>query len=121
MLTPDTLRLLLFTLVWTAAWGLPVPRLSGRVELLAGLIPFAAFGLRVFAGFLVGVPEDDPVRTLVRPLLDWVNGQAGFPPYVWVLDSTVALGMVWFASAFDIPRRSRIATAWIIQIGRAHV
>ena len=116
MLTPDTLRLLLFTLVWSAAWVLPVPRLFRRVELLAGLIPFAAFGLRVFAGFLVGVPEDDPVRTLVRPLLDWVNGQAGFPPYVWVLDSTVALGMVWFASAFDIPRRSRIATAWIIPV-----
>jgi hypothetical protein len=68
----------------------------------------------VFAGFFVGVPEDDTVRSLVRPLLDWINGRAGFPPYAWVLDATVALGLVWLASAFDIPRRSRIATAWIM-------
>ncbi|NDC62715.1 MAG: hypothetical protein EBZ59_01705 [Planctomycetia bacterium] len=107
-------RLALFTLVWTAAWVLPVARLSGRSELLAGLIPFAAFGLRVFAGFFAGVPAEDPVRRLVRPLLDWIDGRAGVPPYAWVLDATVALGLVWLGAAFDIPRRSRIATAWII-------
>ena len=67
MTTPDRLRLFLFTLVWTAAWVLPVPRLPRWAELAAGLIPFAAFGLRVFAGFFVGVPADDPVRVLVRP------------------------------------------------------
>jgi hypothetical protein len=46
----------------------------------------------VFAGFFVGVPKNDPVRSLVRPFLDWINGRAGVPPYAWVLDATVALG-----------------------------
>jgi hypothetical protein len=32
-----------------AIWAAPLPKLSQRVELAAGLIPFAAFGLRVFA------------------------------------------------------------------------
>lgn len=116
MPTPDELRLALFAVVWTAAWWLPPPRLARRAELAAGLVPFAAFGLRVFAGFFVGVPDDDPVRSAVRPLLDWVGGRCGFPPYAWVLDATVALGLVWFAAAFGIPRESRQATAWIIPL-----
>ena len=112
-----SVRLILFTVLWTAMWAAPLPRLPRRLELLAGLIPFAAFGLRVFAGFFVGVPDDDPLRGAVGPLLDWVGGSggmAGLPPYQWVLDATVALGLVWFASAFDIPRQSRLATAAII-------
>jgi hypothetical protein len=116
MSTPDELRLILFTLIWTAVWMAPLSRLGRWAELTAGLIPFAAFGLRVFAGFFVGVSEDDRVRAAVSPLLDWVNGRAGFPPYAWVLDATVALGLVWLASAFDIPRRSRIATVWILPV-----
>lgn len=112
----DTTRLMLFTVIWTAVWIAPLPQIGRGAELIAGLVPFAAFGLRVFAGFFVGVPEDDRVRSLVRPLLDWVDGRAGFPPYAWVLDATVALGLVWFASAFEIPRRARIATAWILPV-----
>ena len=108
------LRLILFTLLWTAVWVAPVPRLAPRVELAAGLIPFVAFGLRVFAGFFVGVPDDDAVRTAVAPLLAWVTDDAGPVPYAVVLDTTVAIGLVWFASAFDIPRESRVATAWIM-------
>jgi len=110
----DTARLILFTLVWTAVWVAPLPRLDARAELVAGLVPFAAFGMRVFAGFFVSVPDDDPVRSAVSPLLNWINGRAGVPPYAWVLDATVALGLVWVASAFEIPRRSRVATAWIM-------
>jgi len=110
----DTARLILFTLVWTVVWVAPLPRLGRWAELIAGLVPFTAFGLRVFAGFFVGVPDGDPVRLAVSPLLDWINGRSGFPPYAWVLDATIALGLVWLASAFDIPRRSRIATAWIM-------
>ena len=110
----DTARLILFTLVWTAVWMAPLPRLGLWAEVVAGLVPFTAFGLRVFAGFFVGVPDEDPVRSAVSPLLDWINGRAGFPPYAWLLDATIALGLVWLASAFDIPRRSRIATAWIM-------
>ncbi|NQW47953.1 MAG: hypothetical protein HQ464_09320, partial [Planctomycetes bacterium] len=110
----DTPRLILFTLVWTAVWILPLPRLGRWVELVAGLIPFAAFGLRVFAGFFVGVPDEDRVRAAVSPVLNWINGRAGGPPYSWVLDATISLGLVWLASAFDIPRQSRVATAWII-------
>lgn len=110
----EAIRLLLFTVVWTIAWVAPLPPMARWSELVVGLVPFVAFGLRVFAGFFVGVPEMDPVRSVVRPLLDWVDGRGGFPPYTWVLDATVALGMVWLASAFDIPRRSRVATAWLI-------
>ncbi len=110
----DTARLILFTLVWTAVWVAPLPRLGRWPELVAGIVPFTAFGLRVFAGFFVGVPAEDPVRLAVSPLLDWINGRAGFPPYAWLLDATIALGLVWLASAFDIPRRSRLATAWIM-------
>ena len=113
-LMDDTARLILFTLVWTAVWVAPLPRLGLWAEVVAGLVPFTAFGLRVFAGFFVGVPDEDPVRSAVSPLLDWINGRAGVPPYAWLLDATIALGLVWLASAFDIPRRSRIATAWIM-------
>jgi hypothetical protein len=110
----DTVRLILFALVWTAIWVAPLPRLGRWAELVAGLFPFMAFGLRVFAGFFVGVPDEDPVRSAVSPMLDWINGRAGFPPYALVLDATIALGLVWLASAFDIPRRSRIATVAIL-------
>ena len=110
----DTARLILFTLVWTAVWVAPLPRLGLWAEVVAGLVTFTAFGLRVFAGFFVGVPDEDPVRSAVSPLLDWINGRAGVPPYAWLLDATIALGLVWLTSAFDIPRRSRIATAWIM-------
>ena len=110
----DRARLILFTLLWTAVWVAPLPRLGRWAELAAGLVPFVAFGLRVFAGFFVGVPDEDPVRSAVSPLLNWINGRAGLPPYAWVLDATIVLGLVWLASAFDIPRRSRIATAWIM-------
>lgn len=73
-------HLILFTLLWTIVWAAPVTRLSSRVELLAGLLPFVAFGLRVFAGFFVGVPADDPVRLAVSPLLQWVAGESGVIP-----------------------------------------
>lgn len=107
-------HLILFTLLWTIVWVAPMPRLSSRLELLAGLLPFAAFGLRVFTGFFAGVPADDPVREAVGPLVRWVEGESGAIPYAVVLDATVAIGLVWFAVAFDIPRKSRLATAWIM-------
>jgi len=110
----DAARLIVFTLVWTAVWMAPQPRLGRGAELGAGLVPFAAFGLRVFAGFFVGVPDEDPVRAAVSPLLNWINGRAGLPPYGWVLDASVAVGLVWLAAAFEIPRHSRVATAWIM-------
>ena len=89
----ETVRLLFFTALWTAVWGAALPQLSRRVELIAGLIPFTAFGLRVFAACFLGVPEDDPVRRAVAPLVDWVNGVSGVPPYQWVLDVTVAIAI----------------------------
>lgn len=108
------LHLIIFTAVWTVTWMAPWPKLAKRAELAAGLIPFGAFGLRVFASFFQGVPADDPVRQAVAPLLAWVAGETGAVSYQAVLDTTIALGMVWFASAFDIPRKSRVATAWIL-------
>lgn len=53
----ETVSLLAFTTLWTAIWVAPLPRLSRRAELAAGLIQFVAFGLRVFARFFVGVPH----------------------------------------------------------------
>ena len=110
----DTLRLLVFTTLWTAIWAAPLPKLTRRVELVAGLIPFAAFGLRVFVACFIGVPADDPVRMAVAPVVDWVNGGAGVVPFQWVLDVTVAIGLVWFASIAAIPRRWRLATIWVM-------
>ena len=110
----DTIRLLLFTTIWTAIWAAPLPKLSRRVELVAGLIPFAAFGLRVFAACFIGVPADDPVRMAVAPLVDWVNSASGMVPFQWVLDVTVAIGLVWLASIGNIPRRWRLATIWVM-------
>ena len=110
----DTIRLLLFTTLWTAIWATPLPTLSRRVELVAGLIPFAAFGLRVFGSCFIGVPADDPVRMTVAPLVDWVNGGSGAVPFQWVLDVTVAIGLVWFASIGNISRRWRLATIWVM-------
>jgi hypothetical protein len=110
----STIRLVLFTTIWTAIWAAPLPKLSRRVELVAGLIPFAAFGLRVFAACFIGVPGDDPVRMAVAPLVDWVNGASGVVPFQWVLDVTVAIGLVWLASIGNIPRRWRLATIWVM-------
>jgi hypothetical protein len=110
----DQLHLVVFTSLWTAIWVAPLPKLSQRAELFAGLIPFAAFGLRVFAGFFGDVPDTDPIKAAAQPLLAWINGRPGFVPYQVFLDATVALGLVWLASAFDIPRRSRLATAGIM-------
>jgi len=110
----ETIRLILFTTLWTAIWAAPLPKLSRRVELVAGLIPFAAFGLRVFASCFIGVPPDDPVRMAVAPLVDWINGGPGTVPFQWVLDGTVAIGLVWFASIGNIPRRWRLATLWVM-------
>jgi hypothetical protein len=110
----DTIRLLIFTTLWTAIWAAPLPKLSRWVELVAGLIPFAAFGLRVFGACFIGVPVDDPVRMAVAPLVDWVNGNAGWVPFQWVLDVTVAIGLVWLASIANIPRKWRLATIWVM-------
>jgi hypothetical protein len=110
----ETFRLLFFTTMWTAIWAAPLPKLSLRVELIAGLIPFAAFGLRVFAACFIGVPADDPVRMAVAPLVDWVNGDSGWVPFQWALDVTVAIGLVWLASIGNIPRRWRLATIWVM-------
>ena len=110
----ETFRLLLFTTLWTAIWAAPLPKLSRRVELVAGLIPFAAFGLRVFGACFIGVPADDPVRMAVAPLVDWINGSSGTVPFQWVLDVTVAIGLVWFASIANISRRWRLATIWVM-------
>ena len=110
----DTIRLLLFTTLWTAIWAAPLPKLSRRAELIAGLIPFAAFGLRVFGACFIGVPADDPVRMAVAPLVDWVNGASGAVPFQWVLDVTVAIGLVWLASIGNISRQWRLATIWVM-------
>jgi hypothetical protein len=110
----DTIRLLLFTTLWTAIWAAPLPKLSRRVELVAGLIQFAAFGLLVFGSCFIGVPADDPVRMAVAPIVDWVNGGSGAVPFQWVLDGTVAIGLVWLASIGTISRRWRLATIWIM-------
>jgi hypothetical protein len=84
------------------------------VELVAGLIPFAAFGLRVFGSCFIGVPADDPVRMAVAPLVDWINGVSGMVPFQWVLDITVAIGLVWLASIANISRQRRLATIWVM-------
>jgi len=110
----DTIRLLVFTTLWTAIWAAPLPKLSRRVELVAGLIPFAAFGLRVFGRCFIGVPADDPMRMAVAPLVDWINGGSGVVPFQWVLDVTVAIGLVWLSSIGNISRRLRLATIWVM-------
>ena len=46
-LSMESVPLFLVTAIWTAVWAAALPKLSKRVELVAGLIPFAAFGLRV--------------------------------------------------------------------------
>ncbi len=109
----ETIHLVCFTLIWTAIWIIPLKPFPPTLKALTGLIPFSAFGLRVFAGFFVDVPHGDPIGDYVRPLTDWVNG-AGTPPYQFVLDTTVAIGLLWFAETFHIPWRSRIATAWVL-------
>jgi hypothetical protein len=110
----EIFRLLFFTTLWTGIWAAPLPKLSRRGELVAGLIPFAAFGLRVFGACFIGVPADDPVRMAVAPLVDWVNGTWGTVPFQWVLDATVAIGLVWLTSIANIPRRWRLATIWVM-------
>ena len=111
----ETIHLVCFTVIWTAIWIIPLKPFPRTLKALTGLIPFSAFGLRVFAGFFVDVPHGDPIGDNVRPLTDWVNG-AGTPSYQFVLDTSVAIGLLWFAETFHIPWRSRIATAWVLPI-----
>ena len=108
----ETVQLILFTVIWICIWVFPLKPLPRTFEIIAGLIPFCAFSLRVFAGFFVTVPHGDPVGDCVRPLTDWVLG-AGSPSYQLVLDGTIAVGLLWFAQAFHIPWHSRLATSWI--------
>ncbi len=123
--TPDALRVIVFTALWTAAWVLAPRRLSPARELAAGLIPFGLFGLRVFAGFFEEVPAGDPVYRAVEPLVRLVNGEIGGLSYQIMLDVGVVIGMVWFAAAFDIPPKTRRATAWLLPLagvgGLAHL
>jgi hypothetical protein len=35
-------------------------------------------------------------------------------PFQWVLDITVAIGLVWLASIANISRRWRLATIWVM-------
>jgi hypothetical protein len=35
-------------------------------------------------------------------------------PFQWVLDVTVAIGLVWLASIGNISRRWRLATIWVM-------
>lgn len=98
------------TAVWTAVWVAAPRRLSERAELAAGLIPFALFGLRVFAGFFVDVPDEDPVARALAPLLDVVRGGA----YQVAIDAAAAVGIAWVVSVLDLPRRTRLVTAWLL-------
>ena len=107
----ETLQLVLFTLIWTGFWVLPLRPLSPATEVVIGLIPFCAFGLRVFTGFFETVPPGDQIGDYVRPITDWVNG-AGGPSYQLVLDGTVALGLVWFARHSIFPYAAA-SSAWI--------
>jgi len=50
----------------------------------------------------------------VPPVVDWVNGRSSVVPFQWVLDVTVAIGLVWLASIGNIPRRWRLATIWVM-------
>ena len=109
----EIIHLVCFTVIWTITWVIPLKPLPRALEVATGIFPFGAFGLRVFAGFFAGVPHGDPIGDYARPLTDWVNG-TGNPPYQLVLDTTVALGLLWFAATFHIPWRSRIATAWVL-------
>ena len=44
----------------------------------------------------------------------FVNGGSGAVPYQWLLDVTVAIGLVWLASIAGIPRRWRLMTLWVM-------
>jgi hypothetical protein len=50
----------------------------------------------------------------VAPVVEWVNGLSGVVPFQWVLDITVAIGLVWLASIANISRRWRLATIWVM-------
>jgi len=54
------------------------------------------------------------VRMAVAPLVDWINGVSGVVPFQWVLDITVAIGLVWLASIGTISRQRRLATIWVM-------
>ena len=53
----------------------------------------------------------------VAPLVDWINGGPGPVPFQWILDGTVAMGPVWFASIANIARRWRLATIRVMPAG----
>ncbi|MEQ8844527.1 MAG: ABC transporter permease [Phycisphaerales bacterium] len=118
----DGVRLVLFTLIWTAAWvAAPRQLPTGALAGLAGAVTLV-FALRVFAQFFVGVNEGDvaaPVYGFTRFLLGAgaVDGaEAGFQAHAFqvVVDLAAAAGLVWAAAAFGLSRRVRIATAPLI-------
>ena len=68
----------------------------------------------MFGACFIGVSADDPVRMAVAPVVDWINGASSPVPFQWLLDVTVAIGLVWFASIVNISRPWRLATIWVM-------
>ncbi|MEQ9096663.1 MAG: ABC transporter permease [Phycisphaerales bacterium] len=120
----DGVRLILFTLIWSAAWilaprRLPMPALAGLALLVTGV-----FALRVFAQFFIGKSEEELGSALYgfaqfllgRPQ----DGQATSFAFQIIVDLAATGGLVWAAGAFDLSRRARIATTpvlWLVAIG----
>jgi len=50
------------------------------------------------------------VAAQIAPLLSVIAS----PAYQVVLDLSVIAGLAWAAAAFDLPRKTRVATAWLI-------
>ena len=116
----DGARLVLFTLLWTAAWILAPRKLDMPVLVILAGFATVVFALRVFAQFFIGVTEDQ-VPSAVFGFTQFLLGRGEEPgtTTIWfqlLVDVAATAGLVWAAAAFGLSQRVRIITAPIIAI-----
>lgn len=113
---PESWKLLAFSGLWAVVWIVAPARLNRTLTITLGLLTLIPFALRIFAAFFDGIPVDDPVHALVRPLTDYLRGVAPASPvpFQLIIDVAVAVGLIWTAGYFRLGRGIRLLSAPLI-------
>lgn len=107
-------RLVIFTMLWAAAWIVAPERLHPAIKIGTGTLVAVVFGLLIFAQFFRGGSEAQ-VGAFTHFLLSAPEeGVKTSNAYQIIVDLAVVAGLVWAAGTFELSRRVRIATVPVI-------
>lgn len=110
----DGARLVIFMLLWAAAWILAPQRLHPAIKIGTGTLVAVVFGLLIFAQFFRGVPQDQASAFTHFLLGAPEEGVKTSHKFQIIVDLAVVVGLVWAAGTFELSRRVRIATVPVI-------